>query len=279
MTFYDFIEVGTSDFDTEIQKNDKKVGVCIEPIRYYLDRLPYKQNCVKLNMGISDYNGKCVVNYLSEENIHKYELPNWVRGCNTINSYHTTVRELCKNKSIDIEKISESDTVGVTTLYEIMKRLHIDGLYLLKIDTEGHDTIILKKFYEEFQDNMYLPHVILFESNHLAPNESVEQIIDLFSKIGYDLFERDAYDTTLKLNLNNLKNKKTFTSEIKKYYIMDSPLNYSPWSHDNTLESAKDYCVKHNYSGVTLQDGVYQVRSGKYMNYYDDDRICSWIFI
>ena len=68
MVFYDFIEIGTSDFDTEIQKNDNKCGVSIEPIKYYLDKLPNKENCIKLNMGISNYNGKCVVNYLSEKN-------------------------------------------------------------------------------------------------------------------------------------------------------------------------------------------------------------------
>jgi hypothetical protein len=280
MSFLDFIEIGTSDFETEIQKNDKKIGVSIEPIKYYLNRLPDKQDCIKLNMGISDYNGKCLVNYLSEETIMRYALPHWVRGCNSINTYHKVVSQLCKDKGINIENISQQDEVDVMTLYEIMTKLSINGLYFLKIDTEGHDTVILKKFYEEIQNNIYLPHVIQFESNILSSSDDVNNIISLFSNKGYDLISKNT-DTILKLNLKNVKNKTMFTNEIKKYYIMDYPLNYNlnSLSHENTLESAKEYCIKHNCSGITLQDGIYQVRDGAHINYFDDCNIMSWIYI
>ena len=277
--FNDFIEIGTSDFDTEIEKNDNKVGISIEPIKYYLDRIPNKINCIKLNIGISNYNGKCVVNYLSEKTIHKYNLPGWVRGCNSINSYHTTVTILCKEKGVDIEKISEKHIVEVSTLYTVMTKLCISGVYFLKIDTEGHDVIILKKFYEEIQNNIYLPHVIQFESNVLSKNEDINNTIHLFTNIGYDLIHKGD-DTILKLNIHNIKNRMKYTSAIKNYYIMDYPLNYSLTNlpHDNTLESAKEYCIKHNCSGITLQDGIYQVRNGNYINYSKED-INSWIFI
>ena len=44
----DFIEIGTSDFDTIIQlADDNTVGFYIEPINFYLDRLPNKPNCQK----------------------------------------------------------------------------------------------------------------------------------------------------------------------------------------------------------------------------------------
>jgi hypothetical protein len=281
MTFYDFIEIGTSDFDTEIQNNNDKIGISIEPVKYYLDKLPIKQQCVKLNAGVSNYNGQCRVNYLSEETIQKYNFPHWVRGCNCINSYHKTITNLCKEKSIDIEKISSYDIVDVYTLYQIMKLdiLHIDGVYFLKIDTEGHDCDILKQFYVDIKNNYLLPHVIKFESNGLSSNEDVEYIIFLYSSIGYDLIVKE-HDTILKLNLHKIKNKHTFTNPIHKYYIMDYPDNYNilQLPHDNTLEAAKEYCIKNNCSGVTLQDGIYQVRNGKYINYFDDD-IYSWVYI
>ena len=39
MKHYDFIEIGTSDFDTLIESSDDNVvGLSIEPIKYYLDR-------------------------------------------------------------------------------------------------------------------------------------------------------------------------------------------------------------------------------------------------
>ena len=279
MPFYDFIEIGTSDFDTEIQKEDEKVGISIEPINYYLNRLPDKQGCIKLNMGISDYNGTCNVNYLTSDIIEKYNFPYLFRGCNSINSYHKTVSKWCKNSCIDIEEISTRDEVEVSTLYQLMNKLCIKGVYFLKIDTEGHDVVILKKFYKDIQNNINLPHVIQFETNVLSSDEDVNQIINLFSSKGYDLIEKGT-DTILKLNLKNIGNKKTFTEGINKYYIMDHPINYNllELPHENTLEGAKEYCIKHNCSGVTLENGIYQVRDGKYINYFNSD-IYSWIFL
>ena len=45
--FLDFIEIGTSDFDTEIEKNDNKIGISIEAVKYYTENLPNKNGCVK----------------------------------------------------------------------------------------------------------------------------------------------------------------------------------------------------------------------------------------
>ena len=159
-----------------------------------------------------------------------------------------------------------------------MMKSSISGVYFLKIDTEGHDVIILTKFYEEIQDNTYLPHVIQFESNVLSKDEDINNTISLFENIGYDLISK-GNDTILKLNIKNIRNRTKYTA-IKNYYIMEYPLNYSITNlpHANTLESAKEYCIKHNCSGITLQDGIYQVRNGKYIN-YTKDNIYSWVFI
>jgi FkbM family methyltransferase len=280
MVFYDYIEIGTSDFDTEIQKNHTKHGVSIEPIKYYLDRLPNKRNCIKLNMGVSNYTGECVVNYLSEKTIEQYKFPYWVRGCNSINSYHKSVRTICIEKNLDIELISTKDTVAVTTLYEIINKLSIDSFYFLKVDTEGHDTIILKKFFEDIQSNMILPHYIMFESNVLSTDTDINEIINIFASRGYDLIDK-SNDTILRLNLNNLKDKKTFSEGYKNYYIMDYPLGYSLANlpHVNSLDAAKEYCIQNNYSGVTLQNGIYQVRCGKYLNYAEENNLYSWVFL
>ena len=53
MVFYNYIEIGTSDFDTEIQKDNNNHGISIEPIKYYYDKLPIKENSTKLNIAIS----------------------------------------------------------------------------------------------------------------------------------------------------------------------------------------------------------------------------------
>ena len=44
---FDFIEIGTSDFDTLIEDASESTrGISIEPIKYYLDRLPNKENVI-----------------------------------------------------------------------------------------------------------------------------------------------------------------------------------------------------------------------------------------
>ncbi len=87
-------------------------------------------------------------------------------------------------------------------------------------------------------------------------------------------------DILLKLNLNKL-NKTFFTKGIKKYYICDYPKDYNPINppHENTLESAKKYCVNNLCSGITFQFGRYEVRAGKYVCYANDPNLISWIYL
>ena len=84
----------------------------------------------------------------------------------------------------------------------------------------------------------------------------------------------------MKLNLNKLE-KTFFTKGIKKYYICDYPKDYNQTNphHENTFESAKKYCVDNLCSGITFQYGRYDVRSGKYVNYYDEPNLISWIYL
>lgn len=283
MVVYDFIEIGTSDHDTEISKNDNKCGISIEPIKYYLDRLPCKKDCIKLNKAISNYTGKCLVYYLSEDTLHRYKFPYWVRGCNSIHTYHPTVMALCKDRNIRIEDVSEKDEIDVDTLYTTMTTMNVEGIYFLKIDTEGHDTVILKQFFQDITHTKYLPHVIMFESNILTVHNEVEDTIKMLHEHGYECISRTEHDTTMKLNLHKRKHKHTFSSGFKNYYIIDYPPNYNPNNlpHANSLECAQEYCSRNNYSGVTLQNGRYEVRNGPHVYYHEDNAniLMSWIHI
>jgi hypothetical protein len=52
--YYDFIEIGTYD---------------LEPIKFYLDRLPNKKNVTKVNAAISEYNGFIDIYHIEEYKI------------------------------------------------------------------------------------------------------------------------------------------------------------------------------------------------------------------
>jgi FkbM family methyltransferase len=268
--FLDFIEIGTSDFDTEIEKDDKKVGLSIDAVKLYVDKLKNKENCVKLNLGVSDFDGEITVNYIPEKYMREYNLPFWIKGCNSVNSYHSTVSNILRRMGVDIKDVVETDTVPCKTLHSVIKEYNIKGMYLLKIDTEGHDCVILKHFFDNIKDNLLLPHEVLFESNILTVKKDIDEMISKLNNLGYDtIYSSD--NTLMRLDLRKIDRQNVFSGEIHNYYIESYPENYDPQNlpHENTLEGAKKYCMEHNYSGITYQSGRYEVRNGNHMKYYE----------
>jgi FkbM family methyltransferase len=160
---YDFVEIGTSDFDTLIQICDENtVGISVEPIKYYLDRLPNKSNVIKLQSALSTNDGECDVYYISEDDIQKHSLQWWVRGSNSINKPHPIVLkdigEELYNKIVTIEKVPTISWDSLINSYNIKSIGH------LKIDTEGHDHIILRDFLDFCNKNLFnLPNKITLE--------------------------------------------------------------------------------------------------------------------
>lgn len=163
--------------------------------------------------------------------------------------------------------------VETETLYNIYNAYSIEFCYYLKIDTEGHDVIILDQYYKDIINNCnkkYLPHKILFESNVLTDGNKVNDIIKKYNSIGYDLITK-AGDTIMKLNLNKLKYKKEFiklngytTNEKKNFF--------------DTLEQAKHNCILNNYNCISSENNKYMVCNGKYLE-KTNDNIISWIFL
>lgn len=181
---YDFIEIGTSDFRTLIETTNEEVGLSIEPIKKYLDNLPIRNNVTKVNYGVSNFNGTTKIYYVTPENILKYNLPNWVRGCNSINTPHPTVKKLLKEKHDNIVTI---ETIKIVNWKTLITEFNIGGVKLLKIDTEGHDIVILNDYYDNCLINEdILADIIIFEYNELTDKESANELIDKFKTLGYN---------------------------------------------------------------------------------------------
>jgi len=140
----DFLEIGTCDFEIgEGIINPNKLYVLVEPINYYLNRLPDSSNIIKINHAISNIEKIISIFYINEENIIKYNLPYWVRGCNKINEKHPTVIKLLQDLNIK-ENIFTEDQVESITFETLIRKFNIDTIDKLKIDTEGHDHFIFK---------------------------------------------------------------------------------------------------------------------------------------
>ena len=192
----DFIEIGTSDFWTIIESADNStIGFSIDPLQMYLDNLPNKPNIQKCCLAIT---GKCQENattdvyFIPREKIIEYNLQDWFAGCNTIGNYHPM--HIQHNVTEHVSKL----TVPMMSLGSFYDLHQIKGCKFLKIDTEGHDIVILDEFanYLKEKGSSYYPKKIQFESNELTLPENVTYIINKFIQIGY-ILESSAYDTVL----------------------------------------------------------------------------------
>jgi len=187
----DFLEIGTSDFDTEIENaSDDTVGISIEPIKYYLDKLPNKKNCIKLNCAVSNYSGTINIYYITEENIARFNLPWWLKGCNSVNKYHPTSERFVEERCPFADKsvIFTEEKVRVLTFEELVNENGVESIDLLKVDTEGHDCFILNGYIDMCEKNNNLfANKIIFESNVLSNKEDVINILNRLRKNGYRL--------------------------------------------------------------------------------------------
>ena len=171
---YNFIEIGTSDFDTLIQHCPQNaIGLSIEPLKYYLDRLPNKPNVTKIQAAVSDKEGFLDIYYIPDEIIAVNSLPWWVRGSNSVNHPHLfTIQQLGETVYNSLVKIEKVPTITWTKL---ITDYSIDSVEYLKIDTEGHDHIILNCYFDECEKNPNLyANQITFECL-----EGVSDIIEI----------------------------------------------------------------------------------------------------
>lgn len=181
----DFIEIGTSDFETLIQSTENQKGLSIDAVSLYLDRLPNNPSVTKLNYAISNYSGKTKAYYVHPKDIEENDLSWYLKGCNSIGEPHkVTVRELKEN---NLEHLLIEEEVEVLTWKELVKRHNIKSVKTLKIDAEGHDTIIVDNIMEGGH-NVY-PETIIFEANELTSLEDRTSTIKKSIKSGYKFKE------------------------------------------------------------------------------------------
>jgi hypothetical protein len=211
--YLDYIEIGTSDFDTLVQKTDLK-GISIDPLSIYLDRLPNKNNNIKLNVAISDFDGQCDVYYISPEDIEKHNLPNWLRGCNSIMKPHPSALEILIE--FGLTNIYQHKKIDVLTWDTLIRTKNIIGVDYLKIDTEGHDSIIVKSILDSTTN--ILPKKIEFETNILTPDNVVTETINKLIDRGYSVILKNHENTVVEL-LENRVDKIIFSSNDDPNYL------------------------------------------------------------
>jgi hypothetical protein len=204
---YDFIEIGSGDFNFINYKNFNKYHninnndnynncMYIEPIKDYIDKLPDSYDnysITKLNLAISDNNNDGYIYYVPENIIINDELPLWMKGCNSLNKYHKM------HLKYDILDKCKKDAVNIITLKDLFINNNVGKLCLLKLKTEGHSSIILNSFYEYLQylPIDYYPHKIIFDSNQNSDINDINHTIKLYSNLNYIASYQDTITTLI----------------------------------------------------------------------------------
>lgn len=199
MSFFDFVEIGTSNFDTLIQRaNNSHRGISIEPLSYYLNQLPDKANVTKLNKGVSNKSEIRKFFYIPEDLINKLKMPSWLKGCNSIDSYHPTALKTCASLRIKPEDVFRVDEVEVITPHQLVEEHQISTIDFLKIDTEGHDLVIVNEFIDLIKSSKIKVNKIKFETNACTSKQEQDIVIKSLEDLGYKTLQRNS-DTVMSL--------------------------------------------------------------------------------
>jgi FkbM family methyltransferase len=191
---YNFIEIGTSNFETIIQQcSNESKGLSIDPVKEYLNDLPDKPNVKKLNYAISNQDRLGKVFHIKKDTIKNFckdrglnfKMYAYIQGCNSIDKAHPAQLKLVDKFNLHNGFISESD-IKILSFESLIEEQKIDSCDLIKIDAEGHDATILKSYLSALDKKNTKPaKKIIFEINPLSDKEDCLSVIDSFRKIGY----------------------------------------------------------------------------------------------
>lgn len=222
MKDYDFVEIGTCFFDTLIEKaDDTSLGISIEPIKEYLDKLPNKKNVKKLNFAIvadTDANEEKTTEfyYVTREDCIKHNLDVYLTGCNTVNKphdFHTgyvlpsqldewhKAKDKSKFSTLNLLEmgIVKKTKVSCLTFSELVDMCSIQKIDHLKTDTEGYDYKIINSVLDYYDKKRnLLPKQISFESNSHSPENEVLRLRSRLMFYGY-VVNYNYHDTIARL--------------------------------------------------------------------------------
>jgi len=153
---YDFIEIGTSDFNTLIQKaDDNVIGLSIEPIFEYLQRLPNRKHITKVNCAVSNESGTIEIFFIPDHIRKENNLPTWMKGTNSVGEPHKTVINYLLKHNLPLTLV-QIQIVQVYSIKELFEKYNVKSVGYLKIDTEGYDCIIMNSYLDLVEINLCL---------------------------------------------------------------------------------------------------------------------------
>jgi len=197
--YFDFVDIGTCDFETSahIANKDQKV-LLVEPLEFYLHRVPSSDNTIKANLAVGDSQGYIDVKFVPENVIQKYNLPHWIKGCSNVGQgYHNTVARVFAENNLPLSLI-ETRKVETLTFYDLCMRYNVTSIGFLKIDTEGYEQYILPNVLEQVKNGFQIGTLKYENQASLGNKVFVDYLTTQFLNNGFEIVEINQTDTTLR---------------------------------------------------------------------------------
>ena len=186
----DYIEIGCSDFGTLLEEFPRKTGISVEPVPHYLHSLPDRPGGFKLNAAVSDETGEGTIYWVDPHAIdpscdrdflrkHSMSacLPNWLRGTSTVDEVNLSSREEIRKLGGDPDdaELYHVTTIPFLQMTDVLDRYGVDTVEYLKVDTEGHDVVVMRSMLDAIRARPErAPQHIFYENLHVGDGVKAE---------------------------------------------------------------------------------------------------------
>jgi len=213
-THHDYVEIGTADFDTLAQMlaMTDAVGLSVEPVKEHLDRLPSGGGRSKVNAALAETDGWAELyvvrpEYMEPQCTHetlppglRYCMPWWFRATASLHRPAPLVEVHAGPMALDVQMAVPVQTLTYQTL---LSRHNVSSVGLLKVDTEGFDTQVLRQVLAWGAQSGEWPERIQFERNNLTDASEASTVFDALQAI-YDCWLPDEEEDVHCFRLRDL---------------------------------------------------------------------------
>lgn len=203
---YSAVEIGTSNFDTLIQATEKSdphaTGLSADAMKIYIDQLPdlscWKKVATAV-VGKSDdvpSSGTILTYYIDPADIVKYNMPEWLRGCNSVGKPHATGLAYLQDKNL--VNLMHNISVPVLSVEQLLNSNSVCRMKRFKVDVEGFDGDLLVAFSEWVEKNHEVCYadMVIGEFNELSEGRvSGADASTALTRVGYKLLDtKEGFD-------------------------------------------------------------------------------------
>jgi FkbM family methyltransferase len=194
---YDFIEIGTSGFDTLIQLADNShFGLSVEPLKQLQNMLPDRRNVRKVSSAIGGSSGWMSIYYVDPDFLNSEGISidedsddRMLYGIGRMGEMTPIFGNIIKKTGYLPAFLmhTKRDLVPIKTVNQLFSEHNVDSVLYLKLDCEGFDNTILRAALTYFADNKKTyPTYIEFENN--SDFSGAEQIILSLLQLRYNIY-------------------------------------------------------------------------------------------